>query len=113
VLTLSEIAGPLQGRLPTPRPREGTYRGGCSSKEIMKQLPAFFVALVLAGCSAIPFAGEDDTDDFRVPLVCLPKHTHFPAPMGSRKESAIASIYRPIAASSGLTSTVAIGCRIR
>lgn len=82
MLTLSEIAGPLQGRLPTPRPREGTYRGGCSSKEIMKQLPAFFVALVLAGCSAIPFAGEDDTDDFRVPLVCLPKHTQLPCTHG-------------------------------
>jgi hypothetical protein len=48
----------------------------------MTRLPALLVALVLAGCSAIPFTGEDDADDFRVPLVCLPKHTLLPCARG-------------------------------
>ena len=48
----------------------------------MKRLSAFLVALVLAGCAAIPFTDENDTDDFRVPLVCLPKHTQLPCTRG-------------------------------
>jgi hypothetical protein len=79
----------------------------------MKRLRVLCVALVLAGCSAIPFTGEDDADDFRVPMVCWPKHTRFPAVVVSSKASATASTFRPIAASSGLTSTVASGCRSR
>ena len=48
----------------------------------MKRLPVLLVALVLAGCSAIPFAAEDDADDFRVPMVCLPKHSEVPCARG-------------------------------
>ena len=48
----------------------------------VKRLPALLVALVLAGCSAIPFTGESDAHDFRVPLVCLPKHTAVPCARG-------------------------------
>jgi hypothetical protein len=48
----------------------------------MRRLPTLLVAFVLAGCSAFPFASEDDTDDFGVPLVCLPKHTQLPCASG-------------------------------
>jgi hypothetical protein len=48
----------------------------------VKRQPVLLVALLLAGCSAIPFTGEDDADDFRVPLVCLPKHTAVPCARG-------------------------------
>ena len=49
----------------------------------MRRLPVLLLALVLAGCSAIPFASEDNADDFRVPLVCLPKHTDVPCARGA------------------------------
>jgi hypothetical protein len=48
----------------------------------MKRLRVLCVALVLAGCSAIPFTGEDDADDFRVPMVCWPRHTEVPCGRG-------------------------------
>lgn len=48
----------------------------------MRRLPVLLLTLVLAGCSAIPFTGEDDADDFRVPMVCLPKHTDVPCARG-------------------------------
>jgi hypothetical protein len=51
----------------------------------MKGLMALLVAVVLAGCSATPFTGEDDADDFRVPLVCLPKHTQLPCASGGEQ----------------------------
>jgi hypothetical protein len=44
----------------------------------MRRLSVLLLVLVLAGCSALPSTGEDDADDVRVPLVCLPKHTHLP-----------------------------------
>jgi hypothetical protein len=44
----------------------------------VRQLPVLLVALVLTSCSAIPFTGEDDADDFRVPTVCSPKDTEVP-----------------------------------
>ena len=48
----------------------------------MRRLSLLLVALVLAGCSALPSPGEDDADDFRVPFVCLPKHTQVPCVRG-------------------------------
>lgn len=44
----------------------------------MRRLSVLLLVLVLAGCSALPSTGEDDADDVRVPLVCLPKHTQLP-----------------------------------
>jgi hypothetical protein len=52
----------------------------------MKRLLALCVALVLAGCSAIPFTGENDADDFRVPMVCAPKHNEVPCGRGVEQE---------------------------
>jgi hypothetical protein len=48
----------------------------------MRRLSVLLAALVLAGCSALPSTGEDDANDFRVPLVCLPKHTQLPCARG-------------------------------
>jgi hypothetical protein len=31
----------------------------------MKQISALLLVLVSAGCSALPFSGEDNADDFR------------------------------------------------
>ena len=47
----------------------------------MRPLPVLLVAFALAGCSA-PFTGEDELDDLRVPLVCLPEHTQIPCARG-------------------------------
>jgi hypothetical protein len=44
----------------------------------MRRLSVLLLALVSAGCSALPFLDEENADDFRVPLVCLPKHTQLP-----------------------------------
>lgn len=45
--------------------------------------PALVVVVLLlsyvsAGCAGRPFGQSDDEDDFRVPLVCLPKHKQIP-----------------------------------
>src|SRR5918995_5979149 len=44
----------------------------------MKQFSVVLLVLVSAGCSALPLTGEDDADDFRVPLVCGPEHKQLP-----------------------------------
>jgi hypothetical protein len=44
----------------------------------MRRLSVLLLALVSAGCSALPFLDEENADDSRVPLVCLPKHTQLP-----------------------------------
>ena len=43
---------------------------------------AVLVVLVLVGCSAWPFSGDDNEDDFRVPLVCGPEHNKLPCTAG-------------------------------
>jgi hypothetical protein len=48
----------------------------------MRRVLVVLVALVLAGCSALRSPGVEDGDDFRVPLVCLPKHTQAPCSRG-------------------------------
>jgi hypothetical protein len=41
------------------------------------------VSLALAGCSGVPFTAErDESDDFRAPLVCVPKHKALPCTHG-------------------------------
>jgi hypothetical protein len=48
----------------------------------MKRVSLLLLVLVSAGCSALPFAGEDDADDFHVPLVCGPEHERLPCTSG-------------------------------
>ena len=48
----------------------------------MKRLSVLLVAFLLAGCSALSSTGEDDADDFRVPMVCSPEHTQLPCTGG-------------------------------
>jgi hypothetical protein len=48
----------------------------------MKRLSLVLLALVWAGCSALPFTREDNADDFRVPLVCGPEHKQLPCTRG-------------------------------
>jgi hypothetical protein len=48
----------------------------------MKQFSAVLLVLVLVGCSARPFSGDDNEDDFRVPLVCGPEHNKLPCTAG-------------------------------
>jgi hypothetical protein len=49
----------------------------------MRLVSLVVISVALAGCSALPFTGGDDeTKDFRVPLVCLPKHKQLPCARG-------------------------------
>ena len=48
----------------------------------MNKFSAVLVVLVLVGCSAWPFSGDDNEDDFRVPLVCGPEHNKLPCTAG-------------------------------
>ena len=48
----------------------------------MKQISALLLVLVSAGCSALPLSGEDNADDFRVPLVCGPEYKKLPCAGG-------------------------------
>jgi hypothetical protein len=48
----------------------------------MRRLSVVVLAVVLAGCSGLPFTGEDSADDFRVPLVCGPEHQQTPCTAG-------------------------------
>jgi hypothetical protein len=60
----------------------GTFSAASSSKGRMKHLSVVFLVLVLVGCSAWPFSGGDNEDDFRVPLVCGPEHNKLPCTAG-------------------------------
>jgi hypothetical protein len=53
-----------------------------SSQRGMKLLSILLVALTLGGCSVLSPTGEEDVDDFRVPLVCSPEHTQLPCTGG-------------------------------
>jgi hypothetical protein len=49
----------------------------------MKRLSALLLVVVVSfGCSAIPFSGDDNEDDFRVPLVCGPERNKLPCSAG-------------------------------
>jgi hypothetical protein len=52
----------------------------------MKQISALLLVLVSAGCSALPFSGEENADDFRVPLVCGPEYRKLPCTGGVEQE---------------------------
>jgi hypothetical protein len=52
----------------------------------MKQIAALLLVLVSAGCSALPFSGEDNADDFRVPLVCAPEYKKLPCTGGVEQD---------------------------
>jgi hypothetical protein len=44
----------------------------------MRQVLILLLVLVSAGCAGLPLRGEDDENDFRVPLVCGPEHKQLP-----------------------------------
>lgn len=44
----------------------------------MKYISSVILALVAAGCAAVPLTGKDDENDFRIPLVCGPEHKQLP-----------------------------------
>jgi hypothetical protein len=48
----------------------------------MNRLSILLVALILGGCSVLSPAGEEDVDDFRVPLLCSPEPTQPPCTGG-------------------------------
>jgi hypothetical protein len=43
-----------------------------------RALALLVLPAVAAGCAGLPFGQPDDEGDFRVPLVCLPKHKQIP-----------------------------------
>jgi hypothetical protein len=61
----------------------GNFRESPIVTEAMRLLALALVLVALPGCSAVPFGGgNDEADDFRVPLVCLPKHKQLPCTGG-------------------------------
>jgi hypothetical protein len=48
-------------------------------QECMRRVLAVLVLpFILAGCAGLPSGQPEDEDDFRVPLICLPKHKEIP-----------------------------------
>jgi hypothetical protein len=55
----------------------------------MRLLALALASTALVACSGVPFSGRnDEADDFRVPLVCLPKHEQPPCSRGVEQERA-------------------------
>jgi hypothetical protein len=62
------------------------HRGNLSAPGFVqgdvKHLAVLLLVLVSAACSALPLSGEDEADDFRIPLVCGPEHKMLPCTAG-------------------------------
>ena len=48
----------------------------------MTRIAAGLAALLLAGCASVPFTGEEEQDDSRVPFVCAPDAERLPCVAG-------------------------------